>query len=76
QNNLLIEGFYTLLENPFADEFYELNDQGDFAYLRVNADNGAYVSGINLEFNSFISRKIDTQLGFTLQTSRYKDALP
>jgi outer membrane receptor for ferrienterochelin and colicins len=76
KNNLLIEGFYTMLENPFADEFYELNDQGDFAYLRVNSDNGAYVSGLNMEFNSFITRKLETQVGFTLQTSRYKEAVP
>ncbi len=73
-NDLLIEGFYTLLRDPFTNEFYPLDDQGNFAYMRVNAEDGAYVSGINLEWKSMFSEKFETQLGFTLQQSRYETA--
>lgn len=76
QNEILAESFYTLLENPFADEFYILDDEGTFAYMRVNADDGAYVAGVNLEYNAYFSEKLDIQAGFTLQTSSYQKAQP
>lgn len=72
-NDLLIEGFYTLLKDPFASVFYELEDgSGDFAYLRVNAEDGAYVGGVNLEYNSYVSKMFNYKLGFTLQQSKYQ----
>lgn len=73
-NDLLVEGFYTQLKNPFTNEFYPLDDQGNFAYMRINAEDGAFVSGINLEWKSMFSEKFETQLGFTLQKSRYETA--
>lgn len=73
-NDLLIEGFYTLLKNPFTNEFYPLDNQGNFAYMRINAEDGAYVAGINLEWKSILSEKFETQLGFTFQKSRYETA--
>lgn len=73
-NDLLVEGFYTQLNDPFANEFYPLDDAGNFAYMRVNGEDGAYVAGINLEWKSFVTSKIETQLGFTLQQSRYETA--
>ncbi|MFV0269479.1 MAG: TonB-dependent receptor [Draconibacterium sp.] len=75
-NGLLIEGFYTKLKDPFADEYYPLNDEGDWAYQRVNAEDGAQVFGVNMEWNAFISPKLETQVGFTLQKSVYDVAQP
>ena len=76
-HDFLAEGFYTLLNDPFANE-YALIDEDDesrgFYYERVNAEDGAYVSGINLELKSLFSTQIETQLGFTFQASRYKTA--
>ena len=71
-NDFLIEGFYTKLNDPFANEFYPLDDSGNFAYMRVNSEDGAYVSGVNLEWKSFITGKIESQFGFTFQKSRYE----
>lgn len=73
-NDLLIEGFYTTLNDPFSNEFYPLDDKGNFAYIRVNAKDGAFVAGINLEWKSIVTPKIETQLGFTFQKSRYESA--
>ncbi len=76
-HDFLIEGFYTLLNDPFSNEYALIDDNDEsrgFYYERVNAKDGAYVSGINLEWKSLFSTKIETQLGFTLQTSRYKTA--
>jgi len=71
-NDILIEGFYTRLLNPFADEYYPIDTSGNFAYMRVNAKGGAFVTGINLEWNSRISKKINLQSGFTLQKSQFQ----
>ncbi len=73
-NDLLIEGFYTRLKNPFSNEYYPLDDEGNFAYMRVNAEDGAYVAGVNLEWKSFLTDHIETQLGLTIQTSKYESA--
>ena len=73
-NDVLAEGFYTLLKNPFANVFYPLDEHGNFAYMRVNSDDGAYVAGVNLEWKSFIADHLEAQLGYTFQTSRYESA--
>jgi outer membrane receptor for ferrienterochelin and colicins len=75
-NDLLVEGFYSLLTNPFAEEIYRLDDHGSFAYMRVNAEDGAYVAGINMEYNLYVSSVFDIQAGFTIQASRYRKAQP
>ncbi len=73
-HDFLAEGFYTRLQDPFANEYYPLDDEGNFAYMRINAEDGAYVSGVNLEWKSFLTDHLETQLGFTMQTSRYESA--
>ncbi|MCL3781983.1 TonB-dependent receptor [Prolixibacteraceae bacterium JC049] len=73
-NDFLIESFYTKLNDPFANEFHATDDKGNFAYKRINAQSGAYVAGVNLEWKSFVSAKLETQMGFTIQQSRYEDA--
>jgi outer membrane receptor for ferrienterochelin and colicins len=71
---ILVEGFYTHLTHPFSDEFYDPENDGNYVYLRVNAEDGAYVTGTNFEFKTFITAKLETQLGFTLQKSLYESA--
>lgn len=69
----LVEGFYTKLVNPFSDKFYDPEDDGNFVYLRVNAEDGAYVTGANFELKTLISPKIESQLGFTIQKSVFEE---
>ncbi len=71
-SDFLVEGFYTQLQNAFADEFYELDDEGNWAYLRVNAEDGASVMGVNIEYHTHYLNVIDFQLGLTLQQSEYE----
>ncbi len=72
-NDFLVEGFHTKLKDPFANEYYPIDDQGNFAYKRVNAESGAYVTGINMEWKSYVSETVETQIGFTLQKSQFED---
>ncbi|MHA7110314.1 TonB-dependent receptor [Sunxiuqinia elliptica] len=71
-NDVLIEGFYTRLKDPFANEYYPTDDNGNFAYMRINAEDDAYVAGVNLEWKSFLSDHLEAQLGLTVQASRYE----
>lgn len=71
--DVLIEGFYTLLKNPFANEFGEPDENGVVTYTRVNAEKGAYVSGVNLELKYIPIKNIDINLGFTVQQSLYEE---
>ncbi len=73
-NNVLIEGFYTQLKNPFASEFSESDTSGNYIYTRVNSKDGAKVMGVNIEFKSYITKTLEAQLGFTLQQSSYDTA--
>ncbi len=71
-HSLLIEGFYTKLIDPFSDEYEEITEgSGNFRYLRVNAKDGAYVAGTNIEYQTFFSTKLETSLGLTIQKSRF-----
>ncbi len=71
-HELLAEGFFTLLQDPFADEYYPLDSLGNWGYIRINADDGAFVSGMNLELKSYWAEHLSSQLGFTFQTSQYE----
>lgn len=71
KHDLLAEGFFTLLQNPFADEYYEIDSFGSWGYKRVNADDGAFVTGVNLEVNSFWTEGLTSQVGFTMQKSEF-----
>jgi outer membrane receptor for ferrienterochelin and colicins len=74
QTGLLIEGFYTHLDNPFANEYGEVDEHGVVVYTRVNAEGGAVVKGVNTELTLIPSSKINLRSGFTLQQSRYEEA--
>lgn len=70
--NLLIEGFYTKLNDPFTTISKEQAD-GSIIKTVVNAS-GAKVYGINLEAKAAYSNLLQFQLGATIQRSRYDDA--
>jgi outer membrane receptor for ferrienterochelin and colicins len=72
QTNLLIEGFYTVLNDVFTLEKTGENALGNLIYTRRNAA-GATVKGINVEAKSGVTGIFDIQLGYTYQQSRYKE---
>jgi outer membrane receptor for ferrienterochelin and colicins len=71
---LLLEAFYTRLEDAFANEFGEADEDGTVIYTRVNSVGGAWVQGINLEFKIRPARDFSLTSGFTLQTSQFEEA--
>lgn len=71
QANLLIEGFYTDLKDAFHLDPKGTDAQGNHIFVRTNAS-GAVVKGINAEF-SLNWPALGIQLGYTLQSSKYKD---
>jgi outer membrane receptor for ferrienterochelin and colicins len=71
--SFLVEGFYTMLQNPFANEFGLPNTDGEVVYTRVNSDGGAIVNGVNLELTFAPSRNLSFNAGFTVQESQYEE---
>ncbi|MBN1819866.1 MAG: TonB-dependent receptor [Prolixibacteraceae bacterium] len=72
QYQFLAEGFYTQLNNPFANEYGEPDEKGIVYYTRVNAEKGATVQGVNFELNASPSYKFQLQSGFTIQKSSFE----
>ncbi len=72
--NILLEGFYTKLHNPFRNEIGEPDDNGTVVYTRINSKDGAIVQGINLEAKIMPSDNLNFVAGFTAQSSKYKVA--
>ena len=75
QTNLLIEGFYTRLNNMFATR--KLADDVVIDGARVEErynSNGATVFGLNLEGKASLTSWAQLQAGFTWQSSRYRTA--
>lgn len=70
---LLIEGFYTKLNNAFVNEVGQPNQLGEVITIRKNADGGAVVTGFNLELNYVPNRKFAFKSGFTIQKSEYEE---
>lgn len=72
----LAEGFYTQLDDAFANEFPEKPDEnGVTTYTRINAENGASVKGANFELNLVPSSTLNLKAGFTVQKSEYEDPI-
>lgn len=69
--NLLAEGFYTRLQDPFANEFGTPDENGTVIYIRSNAAEGATVSGVNLEMNMIPVAGVTISAGATLQQSKF-----
>ncbi len=75
QTNLLIEGFYTDLNNVFALRQLDQPDaQGNTVQERYNAY-GAKVLGLNIEGKAMFTRWFSLQAGITLQQSHYDEAI-
>ncbi|UMB59861.1 TonB-dependent receptor [Lutibacter sp. A80] len=71
---ILVEGFHTKLNNPFTNEYSEPDADGVVTYTRINATDGAFVQGINLELNYVPSTNLKLNAGFTFQKSKYEEA--
>ena len=75
QTNLLVEGFYTDLNNVFAlRQLDEPDARGNTVQERYNAY-GAKVFGLNVEGKAVFTSWFQLQLGVTLQQSRYDEAI-
>jgi len=72
QTNLLIEGFYTKLDNVFVLEEIGTDSGGNIMLERRNGS-GAVVQGINVEGKIVPTKKIQFQFGITFQESEYKE---
>ena len=71
--NFMAEGFFTALDDVFAERPINLTDvQGNKIIERYNAA-GAKYYGISLEWKTKYSDIFSTDLGFTLQKSRYNE---
>jgi outer membrane receptor for ferrienterochelin and colicins len=75
QTNLLVEGFYTRLNNVFFLE--RMDEEGaetsDIVYYTRRNGAGAIVQGINLEAKVGMAGVFEVQAGFTIQRSRYTE---
>ncbi|MEM6643740.1 MAG: TonB-dependent receptor, partial [Bacteroidota bacterium] len=71
QFNLLVEGFYTQLSDPFTQ--ISRGDIGDIILEEVVNGEGATVSGVNFEAGYSPSAKFAFQLGGTAQQSSYAE---
>ena len=71
QANLLVEGFYTMLNNVFTLVRIGENEDGSIVYWERRNGSGATVAGVNFEGKIGIPHRFELQLGYTLQSSRY-----
>ncbi len=70
----LTEFFHTSLQNAFVTNPDSVNHENEVIYIRTNAEEGAYVQGVNLETNISFRRNLRFNAGFTFQTSQFKEA--
>ncbi|MBP1640719.1 MAG: TonB-dependent receptor [Bacteroidetes bacterium] len=70
QTNLMVEAFYTRLNNVFVLQETGTDDAGNLTEERRNGP-GANVQGINIEGKLVPSRIFNLQLGYTIQRSNY-----
>ena len=70
QANLLVEAFYTQLNDVFVLEKTGTDDSGNIIKERRNG-NGARVYGINFDGKIAHGSELSLQAGFTVQSSRY-----
>lgn len=73
QANLLVEGFYTTLNDVFVLEDKGFDEQGNAIKERRNGS-GANVFGANVDFKIAHGKDLALQLGATWQRSLYKEA--
>ena len=68
----LAEGFYTILNHVFLLEETGTDSDGNLILERKNGS-GATVAGINLEANVIPLKEMQINIGFTVQSSLYKN---
>ena len=73
QANVLVEGFFTDLDDVFALKELGFNESGILIKERYN-ESGARVYGANLEGKVAWKNVVQLQLGVTAQRSNYKEA--
>lgn len=73
QTNLLIEGFYTSLQNPFTIVSTGTSLPNGSILEETRNGSGAYVSGANIELNIVPSPTLAFQAGLTLQNANYQE---
>lgn len=71
QTSLLIEGFYTDLNNPFTTVL--TNESSDIILEEMRNGQGAKVYGSNIELNIAPSNKLTIQAGGTIQRAEYNN---
>lgn len=70
--NLIVEGFYTTLNDVFA--LREIGSDADGATIQERYNgSGATVGGVNIEGRAAFAEWAELQAGFTWQDSRYKE---
>ncbi len=72
RTNLVVEGFYTRLDDVFALRDREDTADGGKIKERYNGS-GATVAGVNLEGRAVFTRWFELQAGMTWQRSRYAE---
>ncbi len=70
---LLVEGFYTQLNDAFMSEVIGPDEDGLIINKRINAEGGAFVKGVNMELNLVPHKDFTFTSGFTFQNSMYED---
>ncbi|MBU2926889.1 TonB-dependent receptor [Winogradskyella psychrotolerans] len=73
QTNLLVEGFYTTLENPFTIVSTGASLSNGSILEETRNGSGAYVAGTNIELSVSPSSELFFQAGVTLQKSIYNE---
>lgn len=74
QTNLLVEGFYTSLENPFIIVSTGSSLPNGSILEETRNGSGAYVAGANLELSLVPSPKLALQAGITIQKAKYTES--
>lgn len=69
--NLVVDGFFTKLDDVFVLEEIGVDAQGNLLKERRNGS-GATIRGVNVELQARPIKWMQLQGGFTLQNSRYK----
>jgi len=72
---LLLEGFYTNIDDAFAQTPEKNEETGVTKYMRTNAEDGAKVQGVNFELTASPNKKLFLRAGYTTQKSEFGEAV-
>ncbi len=75
QSNLLIEGFYTMLNDVFYLHPVGEDAETGITYKERRNGDGARVYGANIDYKIAHGKEAQLQIGFTAQRSRYTKAV-